>query len=323
MKVIIPVAGVGKRLQPHTFTKPKALLTVGGRPVLAYVLDPLLKLEPEEVIFVIGSKGELVRDFIRQNYSFKSRFVNQERLLGLGYAMHLALEKIEKGPVLAILGDTIVECDMEKFVQAGDNVLGLCQVADPRRFGVAHINDGHIDNLVEKPQQPRSDLALIGLYYFREVEGIKKQLSALVNSGQQTAGEIQLTDALQKLIANGEKCVPYEVHHWHDCGNKQTLLETNRYILSKMPPPSEIKGSLLVPPVFIAPDAEIVNSILGPNVSVAEGAVIVNSILSNTIVGSKARISNAVLSDSLVGQNAVVTGREQTINIGDSSEIET
>ncbi len=323
MKVIIPVAGAGKRLQPHTFSMPKALLPLAGRPVLAYVLDPLLRLRPEEVIFVVGFKSELIRDFIRQNYSFKSRFVKQERLLGLGYAMHLALEKIEKGPVLAILGDTIVECDMEKFVQAGDNVLGLCQVADPRRFGVAHINDGHIDSLVEKPQQPRSDLALIGLYYFREVEGIRKQLSALVNSGQQTAGEIQLTDALQKLIADGEKYVPYEVRQWHDCGNKQTLLETNRYILSKMPPPPEIKGSLLIPPVFVAPDAEIVNSILGPNVSVADSTTIVNTILSDTIVGSQARISNAVLSGSLVGQNSVVTGRELTVNIGDSSEIET
>ncbi|MCK4858245.1 MAG: nucleotidyl transferase, partial [candidate division Zixibacteria bacterium] len=127
----------------------------------------------------------------------------------------------------------------------------------------------------------------------------------------------------QKLIADGEKYVPYEVRQWHDCGNKQTLLETNRYILSKMPPPPEIKGSLLIPPVFIAPDAEIVNSILGPNVSVADNTTIVNAVLSDTIVGSQARISNAVLSGSLVGQNSVVTGRELTVNIGDSSEIET
>jgi len=321
MKIIIPVAGAGTRLQPHTLTLPKVLLHVGGRPVLSHVLDPLTKLQLEEVIFVIGFKGELIKEYVQQNYSFKVRFIHQEKLLGLGYALHLALEEIDNDSILVILGDTIVKCDIEQFIKAGDYVLGLHQVEDPRRFGIAEVADGYITSLEEKPERPQSNLALIGLYYFEQSDSLKKELTTLVKSGKTTSGEIQLTDALESMIETGTRFVPYEVQEWYDCGKKETLLQTNRHILEKLPPLDEIEGSVLIHPVFVAPTARIVKSILGPNVSVSDGAVVENSILKETIVSSQAHVKNAILENSLVGQNATVGGEIQVVNIGESSRL--
>jgi len=322
MKVIIPMAGAGTRLQPHTHTIPKPLLPVGGKPVLAHVLGPLIKLQPDEIIFVIGFKGELIKEYVRENYSFKAGFVYQEKLLGLGYALHLALETVKDGAILVILGDTIVECDLAKFTKAGRFVLGLRQVDDPERFGIAELSNGYVTALVEKPPYPQSNLALIGLYYFEQLAGLKNELQTLVQSGKQTSGEIQLTDALQGMIGAGAKFVPYEVQDWYDCGKRETLLQTNRHLLEKLPPPPDIAGSVLIPPVFVAPTARIVNSILGPNVSVSDGATVQNSILKDTIVDSQAHVESVALKDSLVGHNAIVTGKTQVVNIGDSSEIQ-
>lgn len=321
MKVIIPVAGAGTRLQPHTFSLPKVLLHVAGRPMLAHVLDPLAKLKPDEVIFVIGFKGELVKQYVLEHYSFKAGFVPQERLLGLGYALHLALEVVENGPVLVLLGDTIVECDLQEFAKAGDFVLGLRQVDDPQRFGIAEVSNGYVVGLEEKPVRPQSNLALIGLYYFKEAGGLKRELKTLVQSGKLTGGEIQLTDALQRMIEAGTRFVPYEVHRWYDCGKKETLLQSNRHILQKLPPPPDIDGSVLIRPVFIAPTARIVNSVLGPNVSVSDGAVVENSIIKNSIIGYEARVEKVILEDSLVGQKAVVSGEKKIVNIGDFSQV--
>ncbi len=322
MKIIVPVAGAGTRLQPHTFTLPKVLLHVGGKPMLAHVLDPLMKLQPEEVIFVIGFKGELIKDYVQRHYSFKAGFVLQEELLGLGYALHLALRAVEGGPVLIMLGDTIVECDLNKFIAAGDFVLGLCQVDDPRRFGIAEISNGAVASLVEKPRHPRSNLALIGLYYFSELSGLKEELHTVVQSGKLTSGEIQLTDALQGMINAGTRFVPYEVQEWYDCGKKETLLCTNRHLLKKLPPPAAIEGSILVRPVFAAPTARIVNSILGPNVSVADGALVENSILKDTIISNQARVRNVILENSLIGHNTTVAGEARIVNIGNASQTE-
>jgi glucose-1-phosphate thymidylyltransferase len=322
MKVIIPVAGAGTRLQPHTFTLPKVLIPVAGRPVLAHVLDPVAKLNPDEVTFVIGFKGELIKEFVADHYSFKARYVFQEDLLGLGYALHLALEGLENGPTVVILGDTIVECDLHQFTKAGDFALALCQVDDPHRFGIAEISDDRIVALEEKPSNPKSNLALIGLYYFKELSGLKSGLSALVQSGKLTDGEIQLTDALQGMIEAGTTFAPYEVQNWYDCGKKETLLESNRVLLEQLPAPAEIEGSALIRPVYVAPSARIINSVLGPNVSVSEDAIVVNSVIKDSIIGPKARVENMILESSLVGQNSVVSGDKKVVNTGDSTQLQ-
>ena len=322
MKVIIPVAGIGTRLRPHTHSIPKPLLEVAGKPVLSHVLDPTLALNPEEVIFVVGYKGKDIETFVREQYSFRSRFVYQDRLLGLGYALDLALTEAGDDPVLIVLGDTIIESDLGELVEAGDNVLGLMQVGDPKRFGIAEIRDGVVVGLEEKPENPKSNLALIGLYYFRNPNRLKWALEEIIRSGKTTKGEIQLTDALELMISEGVQFHTYEVQGWYDCGKKETLLDSNSRLLLKGDPPDPIEGSLLIPPVYIAADATVTNSIIGPNVSISSGTTVENSIIRNSIVGSQTTITNVVLDDSLVGSEVTVNGESRKLNIGDSSEID-
>ncbi|MCH9024385.1 MAG: NTP transferase domain-containing protein, partial [candidate division Zixibacteria bacterium] len=233
MKVVIPVAGEGRRLRPHTNTVPKPLLEVAGKPILAHILDPLKSLDIDEIIFVIGYLGGQIKEYVSENYSFKSSFVNQDRLLGLGYAVSLALDNIEESDVLIILGDTIAECDLAAFTTKSDYVLGVKQVDDPRRFGIADvdINDKIVTKLVEKPKDPPGNLALIGLYYFKEIAMLNSELAKLIESDKKTSGEIQLTDALQGMIESGTKFRASEVESWHDCGKKETILKSNEHFL--------------------------------------------------------------------------------------------
>lgn len=321
MKVIIPVAGIGARLQPHTFALPKPLLQVADKPMLAHILEPLKALNPDEVLFIIGHKGEMIREYVDAHFSFKCRYVQQDKLLGLGYAISLALQELEEdGPLLVILGDTIVECDLARFINTGPFVLGLRQVADPERFGIAELADGRIIRLIEKAKKPPTNLALIGLYYFKNQNLLREELKKLVKSGKTTSGEIQLTDALQGMIEAGTSFVPFEVQGWFDCGKRQTLLETNRHFLKKLPEAKQIEGCRLIPPVYIAPSATIERSVIGPNVSVDEAACVKGSVLENSIVGKEALVENIVATDSLIGPGAIVRGNKKSINIGPSSE---
>jgi len=322
MKVIIPVAGVGKRLRPHTESMPKPLLEVGGRPILDHVVRPLDGLDVDEVVFIIGHLGDKIRRHVRRHYSFKARFVEQDRLLGLGYAVSIALCEKEPGPVLILLGDTIVDCEMRDFISAGDYVLGVHEVANPHRFGIAELAGGFVSAVQEKPEDPKTNLALIGLYYFADAAGLKTALARLVQSGMTTSGEIQLTDALAAMLADGVKFVPYNISHWYDCGERETLLATNRFLLDRMESSGAPDGSTVTPPVHIDSSAVIIDSEIGPYVSVGVGARIENSVISNSIVASESEIVNANIRDSLVGTKAVVRGRQGVVNIGEHSEID-
>ncbi len=321
MRVIIPVAGVGSRLRPHTFSTPKALLHVAGRPILSHVLEPVVKLNPEEVIFVLGFRGDDIREYVEATFSFNSTFVTQDKLLGLGYAIGLGMSRVPEGPVLVLLGDTIVDCDLARFTGAGDVVLALRQVDDPHRFGIAEVRDGSIINLEEKPANPKTNLAVIGLYYFRDSRKIAHALQTHLASGRMTRGEVQFTDALQAMIEGGTRIVPFEVNEWYDCGKKETILATNRHLLTNQKHQRMLEGNTIIPPVFVADSAIIRHSVLGPYVSVSEGAVVEYSILKDTIVGPHAKVHGVVLEDSLLGHHVTVKGTGKRLNIGDSSEI--
>ena len=321
MKVIIPVAGTGTRLKPHTLTLPKPLLRMGGKAILDYLLMPITELKPEEVVFVVGYKGDMIRDYVRKNYDFKSTFIKQDKLLGLGYALHVALGNMGDSPVLILLGDTVVEGDLAKFVTAGEYTLGLHQVDDPQRFGIAEVVNGSIARVVEKPKRPRGNLALIGLYYLSESLRLKDKLSRLVQLGKKTRGEIQLTDALAAMIKDGVEFTPFEVQKWFDCGKKETMLATSRHFLENAPAPTEIPGSTLVPPVYIGEDARIENSVIGPDVSIGSGTRVKNVVVSDSIIGSDVRIENVVIEKSIIGNNVVLRGDKKVLNIGDSTQI--
>lgn len=322
MKVIIPVAGSGTRLRPHTFTKPKPLLTVAGKPILGHIIGPLVSLSPSEVIFVTGHMGDQIEDWVRKTYQFPARFVHQDRLLGLGYALHLALSTVQNEPVLIVLGDTITDCDLKRFVKAGTQVLGLKQVNDPKRFGIAELENGYVGALEEKPERPNSNLAIVGLYYFEDCGKLKTCLAELVKAGKQTRGEIQLTDALQQLIEMGEKITPFEVNGWHDCGKVETLLETNRNLLAGMKTSgvtSDVRESALIPPVYIAASARVFRSVVGPNVSVDGGSVIQHSILENCVVYDNARLDHVFAKDSIIGSGAQLRGSQGVFNLSEDS----
>ncbi len=321
MKVVIPVAGAGTRLRPHTHSLPKPLLHVAGRPILSYLLDPVVKMDPEEVIFVTGYRAEQLEEYVRENYSFKATFVPQGKLLGLGYALNVGVQHITEGDLLVILGDTIVDCNLKDFVAAGDCVLGLKQVDDPHRFGIAVTENGKVVDLEEKPANPKTNLAIIGLYYFKNVDLLKTALHELLGSGKVTRGEIQFTDALQIMIGQGAEFVPYEVQEWFDCGKKETMLSTNHHLITQRNQTKALEGCVMVPPIYVHPDAKVVRSVIGPNVSISEGSAVSDSVITNSIIGSNCRIDKMTLDDSLVGHDVTLKGKSQVLNIGDSTEI--
>jgi len=320
LRVIIPVAGVGKRLQPHTFTVPKPLIPVAGKPILSHILDPLMELELEEVVFVVGHLGDQIVDFVSKNYNFPTRFIQQDNLLGLGFAILLALKELEGGPILVILGDTITKTGFDEVYSVGGNCIGLKKVDDPRRFGVAVVENDRIIAFEEKPKNPKSDLAIIGLYYFEDSDVLKKHLEKLVELGKKTGGEIQLTDALDFMIKDGYEFRPCMVDGWYDCGKRETLLETNRVLLSESSEVADYPGSVIIPPVHISPSAIIEESVIGPYVSISEDAKVHRSIIKDSIICQKAAVEFCLIDSSLIGESAEVKGTYNHLNVGESSE---
>ena len=320
MKVIIPVAGIGRRLRPHTLTAPKVLLHVAGKPILGHILDRLKKLKISEVIFIIGFLGEKIADYVRKNYKFKTRFVYQKELKGLGFALHLVSPKIKKDePILIILGDTIMEANLAPILKRKHNSLGTKRVDDPKRFGVVEKEKGLVKRLVEKPEHHTSAQAIVGVYYITDTSLLKECLKETVSKSIKTKGEYQLTDALQLMIKRGAKFSTFNVEEWYDCGNPETLLETNQRLLSKMKITRKIPGSVLIPPVYVSSTAKVINSVVGPFVSVADDAVIRNSVIKNSIVGEEAEVSFSLLESSLIGIATEVSGTFQKLNVADSS----
>jgi glucose-1-phosphate thymidylyltransferase len=203
-----------------------------------------------------------------------------------------------------------------------DSVIGVKEVEDPRRFGVAEVADGYITRLVEKPQEPKSNLAVIGLYYITRPQILIESLKEIIRNNVRTKGEFQLTDALQVMLQKGEKMKTFTIDGWYDCGKPETLLSTNRHLLETQTPVTAPPGVVIHPPVFLSPKATVKNAVLGPHTTVAHGAIVENSIIRNSIISEEAEVKDALLEDSIVGSNARVRGSYKRINIGDSSELE-
>jgi glucose-1-phosphate thymidylyltransferase len=321
LKVIIPVAGEGTRLRPHTYSMPKPLIPVAGRTILDHILDPIVKLNPDEVIFVIGHLGEQIIKYVRDNYEFKSTFVTQSDLLGLGFAVHLGIRDIKDSPIMVVLGDTIAEIDLSKFATIKGNCIGLKEVDNPRRFGVAVIENDRVVALEEKPQNPKSNLAVIGLYYFESSDILKKHLYELISQGKKSSGEFQLTDAMANMIDNSHIFHPCIVDGWYDCGKKESLLETNRQLLNGLTSEYNIPSTEIISPVAISPEADIRNSTIGPYVSISRGARIIDSVIENSIIFENASIESCQLDESLIGVGTALSGANGKLNIGETTEV--
>ncbi len=322
MNAIIPVAGRGKRLRPHTHTQPKVLMNVAGKPILAYILDDLRDLGVEEITFVVGYLAEKVEEFVRERYPFRAHFVNQDEPLGNGHAIYLARQHLT-APTLIIFGDTIVRMDLAAAARLPHSAIGVHRVGDPRSFGVVEVNgDGFVRRLWEKPATPPSDLAVVGVYMIQRPAPFRAALERLVGEHRMVNGEYWLADALQIMVEQGERLQTFPVDRWYDCGTPEALLQANHALLEFAPPPAHIAGSIVIPPAFVADTAIVEGSVIGPYVTVAEGARVTNAVIQDTIINASARAESVLLEHSIIGENAVVTGRRGRINIGDSSEVE-
>jgi glucose-1-phosphate thymidylyltransferase len=323
MRAIIPVAGIGTRLKPHTYSTPKVLLNVGGKPIIAHILDKLLEEGINKSTFVIGHLGDKIEEYIEKNYpSMKSSFIEQEKMEGLGHAIYTAIPTFDDEEIFIILGDTIFDVDLKNVFKNKISSLGVKEVEDPRRFGVAVLKNGFIEKLVEKPQTPVSNLALVGLYYVSHKKALINCLNELVEKDIRTKGELQLTDALQIMIEKGEKVTTFPVEGWYDCGKPETLLSTNQFLLNKKSFFKRRDSVVINQPVFIAEDAEIMNSVIGPYTTIASGCRIKECIIKNSIIDSNSQVEKALLDNSIIGSNAFVRGTYKRLNSGDSSEVD-
>jgi glucose-1-phosphate thymidylyltransferase len=323
MRAIIPVAGIGTRLKPHTYSTPKVLLNVGGKPILAHILDKLLEEGITKATFVIGYLGDMVKEFVETTYpSIKSDFVVQEKMEGLGHAIYTAIPTFDDDEIFIILGDTVFDVNLKEVFKKKISSLGVKEVEDPRRFGVAVSQNGYIQKLIEKPQTPVSNLALVGLYYVSHSDLLIMSLKQLVEKDIRTKGELQLTDALQIMINYGEKVTTFPVEGWSDCGKPETLLSTNKFLLDKKSQAGNYKNVVINNPVYIAKDADVENSVIGPYATISNGCVVRDCIIKNSILGTNAQVSKSLLDNSIIGNNTLVRGTFKRLNSGDSSEID-
>ena len=319
---VIPVAGVGTRLRPHTHTVPKALINVAGKAMVAHILDELRAAGVEDFVLVVGYMGDRVRDYMAKHYpGLPVRFVEQPERKGLGHAIHLTRESVGDRDVIIVLGDTLFRVDFRGVLDRRISRIGVKKVEDPRRFGVVEMDGDRVRRFVEKPEHPVSNLAIVGIYYLVDTPALFRALEKIISQGRATRGEFQLTDALQDMLEQGVPMETFPVEGWYDCGKWETLLATNRALLDLENVIPQIDGSVVIPPVAVAPDAVVRRSVIGPYATVASGAHIEASIVRNSIVNEGARVKGMLLDASLIGEEAVVEGAFRRLNVGDSSEV--
>jgi len=323
MRAVIPVAGLGTRLKPHTYSLPKVLLNVGGKPILGNIIDKLLSENINKATFVVGHLGDMIKEYVASQYpQLHADFVEQKEMLGLGHAILTAVPTFDDDEIFIILGDTIFDVDLTQVFKLKNTSLGVKEVEDPRRFGVAVCEDGRISKLIEKPQTPVSKLALVGLYYISNSNLLKECLNEIVEKNITTKGEYQLTDALQLMIEKGETIKTFPVEGWYDCGKPETLLSTNQFLLSKNGSNKKIESVVINNPVYISEKAKVENSVIGPYTTIAENCEVSNCIIRNSIINSGAVVQNSILENSIIGSGALIKGTFKKLNAGDSSEIE-
>lgn len=328
MKAIIPVAGAGTKLRPHTYTQPKALIPIAGKTILSFIMDPLIEAGISEYIFVIGYLGEKIQSFVEASYpGLRCHFVQQSFREGSGQAVSLTRDLVQGDEVFIVMGDTICEFDLKPVLHCPHSCLGIKKVDDPRQFGVAELDEhGHIIQVVEKPQIPKSNMALVGLYKIQESELLFECLEDNYVHKKKSHDEYHLTDALQNMIDKGVHMEAFKVNNWFDCGRKPSLLEANAILLQKHScechSSSACVNSILIPPVSIGKNCQISDSIIGPNVSIGENTDIRASIVHNSIVGSYSKLQEALLNSSIIGSDASIRGVTQSLNIGDNTEID-
>ena len=327
MKAIIPVAGAGTKLRPHTYTQPKALIPLAGKTILSIIVDQLRDAGVNEFIFIIGYLGEKIQDYIVNNYpDLDCHFVTQNDRHGTGHAVELTKKLVGDDQVLIVLGDTIAEYDLKQVLDQPYSMLGVKKVDDPRNFGVAEVDEeGFITRVVEKPAIPKSNMALVGIYKIIESNLLYGCLDKILRS-EDNNNDLNLTDALECMIQQGAKFKYFKVSNWFDCGKKETLLESNAILLKKFGgnvfENNPFQNTIIIPPVSIGEGCVIKNSVIGPNVAIGEHTSINHGIIKDSIIGAYSNLFEIVLNSSLIGNDAEVKGVSRNLNIGDNTAID-
>lgn len=330
MKALIPVAGIGAKLRPHTYTQTRALVPIAGKPILAHIVDTLISGGIKEYVFITGYLGSKTEMFLKQHYrdsDISISFVRQEPREGIGHALWCAREHLkENEEVVIMLGDTILNLDLKQFLQQPHSVLGTHRVDTPGNFGVVEVNgEGFVTKLVEKPKIPKSNLAMVGIYKIANPMLLKEGIAYITSNQVKTHGEYQLTDILTYMIEHGEPIKTFNVDNWYDCGKKESLLEANAILLGKPEFKQKLQkrfpGTVIIPPVSFGEGCAINNAIIGPNVAIGDNTTITYSIVKNSIIGSYTNVKSSVLNNSVIGSDTTLKGLSQSLNIGDNAEI--
>ncbi len=336
MRCIIPAAGKGTRLRPHTNTKPKALLSLGNKPLISHIMDSIIEVDIKDIIVIVGYEKEKLINYIKSNYEkiCNFTFVVQKDRKGLGHAIFTAAEFLNGEPVVITLGDSLYENSFSLMLEEYNKfpnwtgAITVKSVSNPQSYGIVttHENSTEVKQLIEKPQNPTSSLAITGVYIIRDSLELKYALKELVTSNQiGIGGEIQLTDALQAMVEKGLVLGAIDSGRWFDCGKKEDLLAAHKYVLDKNKESSvesELNNTILIPPIAIQTDCDISDSIIGPYVSIDKGTAIKKSILSSSIIGSGSQIYNTSIHDSLIGDEVKLIGKGHDLNIGDHSKVQ-
>jgi glucose-1-phosphate thymidylyltransferase len=328
MKAIIPVAGAGTKLRPHTYTQPKALIPLAGKTVLSIIVDQLKDAGINEYIFIVGYLGEKIQDYVKANYpSITAHFIYQNDRQGIGHAVRLTRNIVNGDDIIIVLGDTICDYDVSEVIKSPVSMIGVKKVDDPRNFGVAEIDcDALITHLVEKPHIPKSNMALVGIYKIKESDTLFQCLEVNIKGGIKTHGEYSITDALDCMIKKGVEFKAFKVDSWFDCGRRDTLLESNATLLKKFgtrtEPSPNYENTVLIQPVSIGKGCSVKNSIIGPNVTIGDDTRVDSSIIKNSIIGAYSNLYDIVLDFSLIGSDTSIRGETRTLNIGDNTDID-
>jgi len=330
MKIIIPMAGMGKRMRPHTLTVPKPLIPVAGKPIVQWLVEDIIKVCKEkvsEIAFVIGDFGKEAEErllAIAKAEGAKGSIHYQDEALGTAHAILCAKEALQ-GKVIVAFADTLFRADFT-MDEDQDGVIWVNRIDDPRAFGVVKVNEQNvITDFVEKPQQFVSDLAIIGIYYFKSGETLRDEMQYLIDNNIKEKGEYQLTNALENMKKKGARFIPGKVEEWLDCGNKDATVYTNRRILelhrSEKMIASSVKkeNSVIIEPCFIGEQVTLVNSVVGPYASVGANTTVENSIVSNSIVQNNSHLKNVVVDNSMIGSHVGFLRVAEELSVGDYS----
>ncbi len=323
MDVILPVAGLGTRLRPQTSSKPKPLVGVAGKPMLAHVLDRVMSLKPERLIFITGFLGDQIEAWARANYDLPLAFVEQPRMLGQTDAI-IRTRDLVTGDALILFPDMLFEADFSVLMGIdADVVMFTKEVEDPSALGIAVVEGDRIVRLVEKPKDLISHLAVIGIYYFKKMDDLYAAIDEQMARGIKLKNEYFIADAIQLMIDRGLKVVPRPVTVWEDCGNAEALLTTNRYLLDHGAARSRPRdGAVIVEPSVVDDSAVLESAVVGPYASIGAGAIVRSAIVRDAVLEDGALVEQAVVEHAIVGRNAQVRGRAAQLNVGDLSIVQ-